>query len=1441
MFEPSERRVTPLCILALVCYRGDTDMGRFLVLCSTILVIVVVLSAIQSEAGLLSSPWPSFRHDALHTGRCASVGPSSGAVEWTSAIGGPGTASPAVGDRLVYAVGTGNLIALDLNGNVIWSAPCGNNGASSPSVAADGAVYIASTDSYLYAFNSDGSLRWRRTIQGTTEASPTLGPDDTVYIGSTAKKLFAYRSDGTLKFSYTAGGTIASSAALAPDGTIYFGCDDGCLYALNSAGTLKWKFTTNPLSAIKGSPSIGSDGTVYFGSSAGYFYAVWPTGTQRWRFIAGGGIVSSPALGTDGSIYFGCRDGALYCLSSTGSLKWRTFTGAYVDSSPAIDSSGIVYVGSNDGFVYAVGSNGGIIWRTHIGTAVTSSPAVGDNTLYAVSRDGILYAFGSDRTPPPVPIVTDDGAFSNSPDTLHASWACSDPESGISRYEYAIRNSSGSEIVPFTDVGTATEVTRTGLQLAHGETYYFAVRAVNGVQLVSEEGLSDGILVDLTAPAVTELNTSMSLQEVRVRVSAADPESGTTQVQCALLTSPEVPPVPNWVSGTFGQDIVFPGPFDPSSVFYVAARVLNGAGTWSQPTVSGPLRVDNTPPTTPVVTDDGVYWTSTSSLHASWVSQDPESGIDHYTYCVGTTPNSTDVVPWTDTAETSVTLVGLNLINGQTYYFTVRAVNRAGLVSAVGSSDGIKIDSTPPSQPVVIDDGEVTSSPDCLHFVVSSTDAESGVVGYKYRIGTSPGANDVVPDTAVGNQSSITVCALHLQEGVRYYISVKAANGAGLESAFGTSDGIEYRPGTCVWHKFRFDSRNSGCAPVRAPTTGRLTWRVQTNGYVESSAAVGSDATIYIGSADSKLYAISSVGTVKWTYDTGTCIDSSPAIGSDGCIYFGSYDGLYCVRPSGTLKWKYTTGSMVWSSPNVVSDGTVYFGCQNHKFYAVDSNGNLKWMRSTGGAIWSSPAVASDGGIYFGCGDGKLYALTSEGSIKWTYQTGSAVDSSPTVAEDGSIYFGSGDGYIYSLSSAGTLRWKAYLGQVADSSPAVTADGRIYIGSGGPGSAGALHAFSHTGTKLWQFNVSGGVRSSPAVDENGNICFGSSNGRLYLVSRDGVELWSYSTGDSILSSPVFGTGGSVVVGSDDGGIYCFRDYGALDNTPPTTPVVRVAHQFITPETALEASWSASDPESGIRSYLYAIGTEPGADDVVAWTDAGTTTFISRSNLPLLIGRSYYVSVKAINHALLESAVGVSGPITVVAGSPSNTIGWAKKRLPGTQVNLLGKIVTAVFNDCVFIEEPDRSAAIRCLVSPVGLEAGMVVSVTGTIGLRYGETVLYSATITPSGFRAEIAPVGMPCETLAKVGLDTTALLVRIAGKVTRTGSGWCVLYDGSYLLSPRGGQGIEVQFASGSPPPLESYVAVTGIVCREIVGSRVATVIRALPGSEGTVYPRQSQ
>jgi outer membrane protein assembly factor BamB len=49
---------------------------------------------------------------------------------------------------------------------------------------------------------------------------------------------------------------------------------------------------------------------------------------------------------------------------------------------------------------------------------------------------------------------------------------------------------------------------------------------------------------------------------------------------------------------------------------------------------------------------------------------------------------------------------------------------------------------------------------------------------------------------------------------------------------------------------------------------------------------------VYVGSWDQNLYAITPAGGLKWSYTTGSAVQSSPAIGSDGTIYVGG-DDLY--------------------------------------------------------------------------------------------------------------------------------------------------------------------------------------------------------------------------------------------------------------------------------------------------------------------------------------------------------------------------------------------------------------------------------------------------------------------------------------------------------------------------------------------------------------------
>jgi hypothetical protein len=112
------------------------------------------------------------------------------------------------------------------------------------------------------------------------------------------------------------------------------------------------------------------------------------------------------------------------------------------------------------------------------------------------------------------------------------------------------------------------------------------------------------------------------------------------------------------------------------------------------------INVDWTPPTVAGPVNDGTgadinITSSKTSLSANWpgLGADPNSALAQYWYCIGTTAGDSNTVAWTSNmVADSVTRAGLNLTQGQFYYFTVRALDGAGLISLKTSSNGQKVD-----------------------------------------------------------------------------------------------------------------------------------------------------------------------------------------------------------------------------------------------------------------------------------------------------------------------------------------------------------------------------------------------------------------------------------------------------------------------------------------------------------------------------------------------------------------------------------------------------------------------------------------------------------------------------------------------------------------------------------------------------------------------------
>ncbi len=118
------------------------------------------------------------------------------------------------------------------------------------------------------------------------------------------------------------------------------------------------------------------------------------------------------------------------------------------------------------------------------------------------------------------------------------------------------------------------------------------------------------------------------------------------------------------------------------------------------------------------------------------------------------------------------------------------------------------------------------------------------------------------------------------------------------------------------------------------------------------------------------------------------------------------------------------------------------------------------------------------------------------------------------------------------------------------------------------------------------------------------------------------------------------------------GITFTVDYaGAInDTTPPAAPSVW-ADLCRASTTSAAARWSASDPDSAIDQYRYALGMTPGGTEVLSWTKTLTPS-VTLADLSLVSGRRYYISVKARNRGGLWST---ASSASFTAGVPCSQV------------------------------------------------------------------------------------------------------------------------------------------------------------------------------------------
>ena len=298
------------------------------------------------------------------------------------------SSSPVTDGERVYAVfGTGQTVALTMDGNEVWARHLGEEygpftivwgHSSSPVVYRDllilqcdhsSATHVEqASGAYLVALDTrTGQERWK------VERGPGLfsystpfvvpGPDGDELVVNSSQRLDTY-DPGTGEYLWHTGGPNPFPVPVATygDGAVYTsrGTSSGPYMKIRPGGRgdvtethVDWRIPT-------GAPYVSSllyyDGLLYMANGSGIFTCVdAATGERVWRERLGGAYTASP-LAADGRIYFFSETGEAIVLASGRDpvVLARNDLAARVLASPAI-SDGQIFV-RTDRYLVAIGS-----------------------------------------------------------------------------------------------------------------------------------------------------------------------------------------------------------------------------------------------------------------------------------------------------------------------------------------------------------------------------------------------------------------------------------------------------------------------------------------------------------------------------------------------------------------------------------------------------------------------------------------------------------------------------------------------------------------------------------------------------------------------------------------------------------------------------------------------------------------------------------------------------------------------------------------------------------------------------------------------------------------------------------------------------------------------------------------------------------------------------
>ena len=241
--------------------------------------------------------------------------------------------------------------------------------------------------------SADPRPRWRARVGRAVRGCPAVG-DAIIAVGTVDRQVVLLdRATGQVLWRTRLRGTIRAGPLLDRD-RLYAGTEaspDGRVYALHlKDGRVLWETRTG---SVEASLALDHD-TLFAATEEGVVLRLATAdGKVVWRRQLPGAVRAPPVPTPDGLAVATTADTLFLLDRATGAVRRRLATAGAVLGGPALGPEGkTLYLGTAGGHVTAVElPRLSVTWDVDAGDAVFGAPAVSRDTVYVLTRNGMLW------------------------------------------------------------------------------------------------------------------------------------------------------------------------------------------------------------------------------------------------------------------------------------------------------------------------------------------------------------------------------------------------------------------------------------------------------------------------------------------------------------------------------------------------------------------------------------------------------------------------------------------------------------------------------------------------------------------------------------------------------------------------------------------------------------------------------------------------------------------------------------------------------------------------------------------------------------------------------------------------------------------------------------------------------------------------------------------